>query len=219
MSVWDAINNAVEPSKHFFGLNTIDVWPCALVKGQGKVPFDDAVHANSQKRHAINICITPLPSSGLTYNTERETIAESADWAKYVLPSIHLLGLTPEQINNRYVQVELVKSGTYTKNGEVKDLTMPRYVAVYNSEAECEAAANAMFGKSSPATPAAAPAPAPTNGITRETALKFLPGLLASAGGDLDKASAILSTHNLLKDHFTINSPEVVDILAAQVMG
>lgn len=229
MSLLDVVNEAKEPSKHFFGLNEFDIWECVLAKGVGKVPFDAAMHKESEKRHAIKIVVSPLPGSGINYNTEREVIAESRDWAGIVLPTIHKLGLTPAQVDKHYVQIELVPARKYTdKNGEEKVATLPAYVAVYASQEECEAAASEFFGNGAgsvsssvpangngAAAPAAA-APAPA-GMTREAAVKFLPAMLAAAGGDPMKAAEILAKNPILSPFFDINSPEVLEILMKQV--
>ena len=48
----------VQPTFEIWGQAFVAVWKAALVKGEGKVPFDSKVHKNMV--HAIDISILPL---------------------------------------------------------------------------------------------------------------------------------------------------------------
>lgn len=212
---FESAGNAVEPSRHFFGLNMFDVWFCALVKGQGKVPFDPQVHQPGQKRTAVNISIAPLPGSGANFPIERNLIAESKEWAGVILPSIKALGLTPKELNGKYVHVEIVPTGeSYTdKAGVVKSKTTPKYLEVYGDETSCLAASNAFFGNYTEQQEEAFPV---GNGnAERDVALKFLPALINQAGKDPQRVAELLANNSLVAKYFNINSPEVVQLIAA----
>jgi hypothetical protein len=141
----EAANEVQPQTMHYFGQVLISAWYCALVKGSGKVPFDPGQH--DKKFTAIDLTLAPTANSKATYTIERQYIAEFKEWAGTVLPSLHALGSSPMAVNQKWCHVEMVKTGTYQKNGETKDLTSPRFLAVYTTEADCEAAAASFFGK------------------------------------------------------------------------
>lgn len=235
---WQAANEAKEPSRFYFGQVFADVWFCILVKGQGKVKFDPAQHKAGQRRTAIDLDLTPLVSSGLTFTVERDMIAESREWAGIVLPSLKALNIDLRALNRKWAKVELVPSRTYKdKEGNEKQATTFKFHAVFDTQAECEAAANAFFGQFTgddnppPLEPDSTPQqaqqqqpqqqvqqPMPTNGKNsdpqREVALKFLPALVQMAAGDPGKLNELISQNDLVSKYFTINSPEVIQLLA-----
>lgn len=207
---FDAMNDAKEPSSHFFGLNNFDSYFCVLEKGRGKVPFDTQIHDAGRRRTSIQITISPLPSSNAQYNLERNCIAESKDWTGTILPSIHTLGLTPRDLQDKYVHVELVKVGSYEKDGETKSKTMPKYVAVYNSEQECERAAAEFFGNGHTDTEQQPVSNGNTTaGSSNEALEKFVEILVKDNVGDEQKITEALAKSALLSKHFTIDSKEV----------
>ena len=180
--VWDAAEEAKELPKVYFGEVKFDPWFCVLVKGQGKVPFDPREHKAGQRRTAMDISITPLPSRGLDFITERSMIAESRQWAGTVLPSIKALGLSVQSLSGKWAQYEMVRTGrTWTNaDGETKHETVPKFLAVYDSEQEAEAAAEALFGGNGDGTSEPIPGfESSGNGDDpeRATAAKFLPAL------------------------------------------
>lgn len=213
---FDSANNAQVPSRHFFGLNMFDMYYCALIKGQGKVPFDPQMHQPGQKRTAINISISPLTGSKATFPIERQLIAEFGDWPTVIMPSIRALGLTAREMNGKFVKVELVPTGTYVKNGETKQLTTPRYLEVYADEATCQAASDALFNNHTEQPDEEAfPTKAPNGNGEREIALKFLPALVNQAGKDPQKVAELLAANNLVGRYFNLNSPEVIKLITA----
>lgn len=215
---FDSANNAQVPSKNFFGLNMFDMYYCALIKGQGKVPFDPNMHQSAQKRTAVNISIAPLTGSKATFPIERQLIAEFGDWPEVIMPSIRALGLTAREMNGKFVKVELVPTGTYVKNGETKQLTTPRYLEVFADEATCQAASDTIFSKANTEQldEEAFPAKAPNgNNPERDIALKFLPALITQAGKEPSKVAELLASNNLVGKYFNLNSPEVINLITA----
>ena len=214
LGLWDAAENAQEQPRVFFGEVQFNLWFCVLQKGIGKVPFDSAQHQPGQRRTAVDISIIPLPSRNLDFITERNLLAESRQWAGMVLPSIKALSTSPKALNGKWVKYELVRTGrTWTSNtdGETKHETVPKFLAVYNTEQEAEAAAAALFGGEEPAPVAEAPADDPE----RETAAKFLPAFWAQAGQDVAAFMGLVQGNPLTSKFFDLNSPEVMAIVTS----
>lgn len=213
---WQAMNEAEEPSKFYFGENTFDPWFCVLQKGVGKVPFDPQQHKAGQRRTAIEINIVPL-NSGFTI--ERSAIAESREWAGITLPSIKALGLEPQALHEKFVKVEMVPARKYTnKDGEERTATMPKYLAVYADRAACEAASKEMWsGESNNDDDSVEPFPAgpvPSssnggNGLPLKVQVNFAKALVNTAS-NMGEVSAKLAGANL---GAMLNNPEVVQYM------
>ena len=211
--VWESAENAKPPSSTFFGEVNLDVWFCALIKGEGKVPFDAVVHKPQQKRTAIDITITPLASRGVTWSIERGLIAESRQWAGMTLPSIKGLGVSPKELNGKYVRYEMKPTGrTWTgTDGAEKTETVPVFSALFQSEDECEEAANAFYN---------APADDDTKDVEqpstaeKETAAKFLPAFWAQAKGDVAAFDKLIIGNPLTGKYFTLSSPEALAVIS-----
>jgi len=218
--VWESAENAQLLPSIYFGQVHISPWFCVLEKGVGRVPYDPQVHRADQKRTALDIEIQPLPSSGLEFAIVRNLIAEDRDWAGTILPSIKALGIAPKDLHQKWARVDLVETGKkYTnRNGEEKKLTTLKFLEVYQTEAECEAAAAKLFGKTATDTPAPAAAPASSgNGnAEKETAKMFLPALWKQAGQDVTKFMELINNNPLTSKYFTVNSPEVLNLVTQQ---
>jgi len=177
---WEAAQEAQELPSTYFGEVKLDTWFCVLEKGIGKVPFDAETHRPRQRRTAIDISLTPLPSRGLDFITERHLIAESRQWAGVVLPSIKSLGISAKELSGKWAQYEMVRTGrTWTDDkGETHNETIPKFLKVYQSLDQAESAAAALFGGSEPE-----PAPGNGNGHDpqRDVAAKFLAPLWEQA--------------------------------------
>jgi hypothetical protein len=141
---WEAAENATVRTSDFFGKVQIDVWNCALIKGQGKVVYDPSQH--KQKATAVDIVILPIPEQNITFEVKKNMIAESKDWAAITLPSIKALGLTLRDLNGKYARVTTVPTGRQwtNKEGKTYDLTAYKFLEVYADEAACKAAFEAV---------------------------------------------------------------------------
>jgi len=228
--------NPPKPASEWYGQVMVNAWFCALVKGTGKVAWDpNTVDANGQplRRYTcIDLSLQPIANGDQVYPIERSVLAEFGEWVDICLPSLKDLGITNLQaLNNTWIRCEMVATGrTYTNsNGETKDATTFKFLQVFADEAACRAAYAAAHGGNGGGSVNAAPAPAatPANGNgakERETALKFLKPYVQNAwrksSGDLDKARTELATmianQALLAKYFTVDSPEVTDLLAAE---
>lgn len=214
-------------------------------KGQPKkekLPYNpDVTDANGQsyrRNTAIEIKLDPMTEKQFAGTIERNYIAEFGEWVDIVLPSLKDIGvMSLQDLNNAWVRAEMVPTGqTYTNgNGETKNSTTFKFIEIYPDEQTCRAAWQTARGS----------APAPTNGNgasyqaqqqvntptnggdnsrERETAEKFLKPYVTNAwrkcNGDIDKTRAELATmiagQTLLAKYFTVDSPEVLELLMAQ---
>lgn len=217
--IWDEVAD-YEPTRLIFGQIQADAYYCALIKGQGKVIWDPQQHGEDQKRHSIDVVIHPVREGAQPI--KREILVESREWYNVVNPSLKALGVHPRTLNGRWCRAELVVSGTYEKAGEQRQLTTVKFLEFYADEAGCRAAAAAQYGTSPQAElpPTPPPPPLPTNGGNptaanpeRETAKKFLPALWKVAGHDEAKFAALLANTPTIAKWFTMESPEVRDLL------
>lgn len=219
----DAANAEWNPVYTVYGQVTIDAWYCALVKGAGKVRFDASVHNADQRNTAVEIRIVPvLPGQR---DTVRSMIAESAEWAKIVKPSIIAVGLrNPRELQGYYVEAQLVPSGRkYTGTDQMeRDATTIKFARLFAGEDECVAAAEAARGhrrKSSAASQVATngattPAPVQTSSdAERLTVAKFLPALWKAANSDVTTFAELLAKNPLTHRHFDLSSPEVLAVI------
>lgn len=205
------------------GQITVQVYACVLQKGVGKMPFDPTMHKESEKRTAVDMFILPLDSNK---SLERRMVAQSDEWVKIVLPSLKDCGILDlRTLNGKYVRVKFEKTGRKYADkttGEEKEATTFKFIAIYNTEAELQAA-NGGAAPAQSTAPAAAASPAQGgNGgnAQRDVALKFLPTMVkswCSQGLDPEKVRAGLAANPLLSKHFTIDSPEVVAEMMKQV--
>ena len=214
-----ADNPQIKPAE-YFGKLEVDAWFCALVKGQGKVPFDGQQHPVDQRRTAIDLHVIPLAAHNMNYPMTRGVIAESPEWTKTVWPSLRDAGvqsLRDLKDTPRWCCVTTVSTGrTYQSNGVTKEATTFRFIALYASEAECQAAYNAQRGGDwLDDTPAAPTAPANGNGDReRETALAFAKILTKQSRSVVELGQRLLE-YPLVAKHFTVDSPEIEALIMA----
>jgi len=228
---WDTVNNPPEPTREVSGAVTINAWWCMLVPGVGKQPYDektvDPKTGNAPRRYtAIDLTIEPLVESGMTFPVQRTMLAEFGEWKETTLPSLRDIGvLDASVLNGKYAKIELVPTGRkYTNSqGEEKEASAVKFVAVYDTREACLAAMNG----DNPASPTPIVSPVPSNGNSgeKDTALKFAKAFVANAmhqaGGDLDKARGILApmmaNQPVISKHYTVDSPEILEMLAGEI--
>lgn len=222
----------------YYGQVSLEARPVVLVKGLGKVDFDPAVHAEDQKRMAVEVEINALAEMNLTFVPRRETIASASDWVLTMLPSIKVLGVTSMQMNGTWAKVRTVAQKnwdgspmTYTaRDGSTKERTTFEFVAIYPNEAACRAAYQADKGGTS-AAPApsgtqyqaaqpAAAAPGDTQSKEYKVALSFLKPIVVNACRGQSDPDVIrntlalnLSLNPTVGKFFTADSPEVATLI------
>jgi hypothetical protein len=230
LDAWERASNPTAFEGKFWGQLQLDAWLCALVKGTGKVPFDPAVH--ERPATALDMDIIPLAEMNIHSDKllKRNLIAESVDWSKTIWPSLRDLGIINlKDAPGKWFAVELVP--------QIKDpqYTVYKFVKLFASEAECRADYMATSGKQTldqvlgPVPTQAAPAPAaPTNGngAEKKAAFEFAKNIVgnvmrASTGKPLDEVmDAVgkkLAEYPIVSKYFTSQSPEVVELMMAQV--
>lgn len=219
-----ADNPQVRPAE-FFGKLEVDAWFCALVKGQGKVPFDGQQHPIDQRRTAVDLHVIPLADHKLNYPLSRGVIAESAEWTKIVWPSLRDLGvasLRDLKDSDRWCKVTTESTGrTYQSNGTTKEATTFRFLALYTSEAECQAAFTASRnGNGEDWLDAPAQTGPATNGTAhaeqreRETALAFA-RILVKQSHSIPEVGERFAQYPLVSRFFSVDSPEISEMIQA----
>lgn len=230
-SPWDVVNNPPEQTQEYYGEITLNAWFCMLASGQGKLPYDektlDAKTGKPVRRYtAIDLAITPIVESGLTFEVTRTMLAEFGEWKDTVWPSLRDLGvLDAATINGKFAKIAMIPTGRkYTdKTGVEREASSIQFLALYDSRDACVAAWKSAFGGSAPA------ASAPTNGnganTEQATALKFASAYVKNAarkaGKDLVKMREILEVElakqPVISKYFTVDSPEIVEMMTAEV--
>lgn len=219
--LWNEMDKAEVPPSVYFGKVNFDPFFCVLRKGEGAIVFDPNQHKPEERRTQIKIMITPLSSSTKQFLTERKVLAESREWVKITLASIKALGLqSVRDLENKWVQYVMEPTGrTYVgKDGIEKHNTMPKFLAVYDSEEAAEAAKKTMYAKSDedlglPFEPDHAPVNGGNGNAERKVAESFLASLVQMCGKDAAKVSTMLASQPLVNKYFTIDSPEVQALL------
>ncbi len=187
---FDPFASASDPvvkSYDLFGMVEINAWACALVKGQGKVPFDPQ-NASHKRYTAIDVFIQPLVEMDVRYpkSCEEHWVAEFPEWAKITLPSIKAAGFdNVREINGKWARVARVPNGkkyekkdraTGQPTGEFAEETTFKFVEFYASEDACRAAYLANGGQ-----PVATATETPVAQGDEATAYAFLKVIVSNA--------------------------------------
>lgn len=226
---WDVASEATLQPRSYFGQIQVDTWFCALVKGVGKEPFDPAKH--KQRATAVDISLLPIAEQNISFELKRETIAESPEWVRIIWQSLKDLGMTSlRDAHGKWAKMQQVPSGRKyrDKNGEEKEATTFRFLAIYPDEAACRAAYLADAGKTEePApAPAAVPTAAPSNGNGNgnhaAAIAKVKPFIMVYAkqnNYDLSKTQAACKGQKFITDAIDVEGDDfaaiVVEALAA----
>jgi len=224
------------PNYDLFGLVELTAFGCALIKGQGKTPWEALTpeqQAANKRVTAIQMYVQPLAEIDVKYPKQWECdwIAEYQTWASITLPSIKAMGFeNVREINGKWARIARVdsKDKPYDKKDAAGNLTGEKavkktfqFVEIYDTEEACRAAYLANGGKSAEAAaPVADPADA-----EKTAALAFLKVIVENAcnGKTItdDWKAAVntaLAQYPLVNKHFTAESPEVAK-LALPVLG
>lgn len=227
--------------REYFGQLTIDAWYCKLVKGQGKVPWDKNTDSIDSRMTALTVELQPVAGSNLTFALKRELIAESADWAKIMWPSLRTCGVqSVKEANGLWVKLVQEPTGRKyrsSRTGMEQDATTFKILAVYPSQAACEAAFAAIRGGASPdvddeirgvnfdgvtgiaeAQPKTQQAAMPLDDARkRETARQFLLAIARQKRGDLEAVKAAVATMPMITQAFDPESAEFLAVVAEAV--
>lgn len=214
-----------------YGQVDIDAWYCALVKGQGKVPYDPVTHKDMNRCTAIDLTVSPLAEMNLQFSITRSMIAESREWAGITWKSVKALGITSaRELKDRWAKVVLVPTGRTYRNsaGEEKEATTLKFLALYESEDACRQA----FYDETPATPddgnLTDDEPIPgfeseneildkddNNGDKAlETAIPFITAYAKMHGWDIEKTREACRTQPMIAKAIDVDSDEFAEIVA-----
>jgi hypothetical protein len=209
---FDAAMNADQAFTRWFGQIFADVWACALVKGEGKVPYDKDAHGDKRPATAIDLELVPVDDK-FTMTLKRNHVHFDDGWKYVVLPSLKAAGIDLRNLDRTWVALELDETGeTYTNNeGRTVKKTAFKFIETYPDRAACLAAYREYQNDDD--APATEPE-AKDNGKEKETARAFLKPLWMQSGGDRAKFADLLSSTAMVSDFFSIDSPEVQEVMS-----
>ena len=231
MPAYDPWNDAAEAqplASAFYGQIQIDTWPCVLVKGQGKVPFDSTQHSEDQRCTALEINVSPLAGSRANFTLARSIIAQSPEWYKFIWPSLKALGLkNPKDAVGKYCKLERVPNGKKyrsKRDSEERDEMVMKFLALYATEAECSAAYASDTGqKLGPSSLSDEPTlgfedaranAAPADDPQRKMAISFLKAIAKQHDGEMDAIRRAVGSVSLITMHFVPDSDEYLAVVA-----
>lgn len=214
----------VQPAYEIWGQAFVAVWKAALVKGEGKVPFDPTIHKSMV--YAIDLSIVPITEQNAKH-VERSLIQNSKEW-EMIQKSIKDLGVTPSEIDQKYVRIAFEPTGeTYNNaNGETKNKTFIKFLKVFKNEQECIADYGAVnMGDVAPATDDNAGVPA-AGQKEFESAKKLLEASIRSALKSVSEPEEVkalvlvkVKASPVMAQFFNADSPELDDMIAAALKG
>ena len=217
---FDRADSAKPASPKFWGRVNVNAYDCILQKGVGKIPFNPTQHKAGEMRTAIDLTVTLLPETVRKADTlQRGMVAESAEWTRVTLPSLKALGYTGlRSLNGMWCAVEFAGLGTfYTDNqGESRERQAFKFAGLYATEAECRKAYQDETGDVTSA-PIENVTPVAPVSDEKAMALTFVTALAKTAGGDKEKLAALIAQYPVVSKHFTVDSPEVAQLLQVPV--
>jgi len=179
-----------------------------------------------ERRTEVTFVVNPIEETGMTSLFTRSAICSNrGEWADIVWPSLRDdCGIKElRTANGKFAKIEVVKTGRkYTnRSGEEVENTTFKFLSLYDNQAACAAAYVADGGKPRTNT---VQADDPVGAIDmtrnadnaeREISKQFLPSLVKGAGGNREQLAMMLSSMAPLNKYFTVDSPEVVALMAA----
>jgi hypothetical protein len=214
--------------------NEMVAWPGAR---SGRVPFDPSVHREDQKVTEIYLALATFerPDGQPGFLVERRMIVASAEWRKITRPSLVRFGMLDlNKLKDKFGHLKMKGTGRKYINrmtGDEIEATAPELVGLYNTEAECKAAAEQFFAQRRSNQDddlddgLGAPMPVPTaiSGSSAPPAIEadktaarsFLLPLARQAKGDRSEMERLISRNEFVNRFFSIDSQEVQEALAS----
>ena len=229
---FDAVTAAAEAANtnERFGQAFVEVREVRLAKGLPKEDWDAERHDSEHHQWEITIRVDPLPEMGLTFFDRKEMIAGFGDFPWKVWPTLKALGVkNVGELHEAWVRYEMVPNGRkYTKRdtGEQRDELTFKFLEIYQDEDTCRMAYGASRGEVVHSTPSDdngageidmshGAGSVDNNDVERETARQFLQVLVNQHRSDRDALAKALAGMPMVSKYFTIDSPEVVQMLEA----
>jgi len=220
-----------------YGLLTTDAFLGLFLEGQrGAVPYDENAHGHLNKRPypCIRLIVTPLDPTRQVFEDDYAKFFNQ--YQNIVRPSLvamtdrvaQLKNLTEEQfnvlkeLNGMYVKCARAPYKSKSKDGSTEyNRVAHKLIEVYTNENECAIAFESETGQSATPEPIPFESPPVEADPERTTFATFLPALWSQAqnqatanGSDAkDELVTILAANPMLAVHFTIDSPEVKEVM------
>lgn len=227
MDAFDSAVNAAENRGIYYGKIEVSANYVVFSKGVGKLSYIENQHDAKDRRTEVSFVLSPIDEMGMANLVQRSIIAESDEWAKLVWPSLRD-GCNVKNLRDtdgKFVKIHLIPNGRSwddKKTGEKREGTTMKFTAIYASEAACKTAfiddGNSVRVPTAPDSTAAAMAVDMTpNAVNpeRETAKAFLPALVKSSAGNPTMLATMITGMPIISKFFTIDSPEVRELMVA----
>lgn len=227
-----AVEEAERPFTMFGQLETSASF--VMFVNSKKVAWIEGQDNPRDRRTEVTMIINPIEESGLVnLSTKNVICSNNNEWATIVWPSLRdeCKVANLREADRKWFKVETVKTGkTFVskKTGETVANTTFKFVAMFNTHAECAAAYLAdgnsirtdatkgtLNGGAHSTMDDAAAIDMTPNDERRQTALAFLPALVNAAKKDKTVLSSTFASMPMISEFFTVNSPEVVALLNA----
>lgn len=227
---YDPFDAAITPAPdEWFGQVRIEAFVGFFQTGVGPVHYDENVHGPDQKHYLIvHFEFVPIDVTRRIFSRHLGTWSTVLEYTEVLLPSLkaltdeiaHIKGLFLGQFNfmreadGMYFQCLRVPN---PDNKENESWTTMKFEEVYPDEAACVAAWEAHSGKEIGGSqvadlPFMPDEQAPVDPL-RASMASFLPALWAQAAGDMIKMQNLLDANRMVGQHFTVESPEVVEVM------
>lgn len=213
-----------ESAAQYFGKLDVSAQFVVLKAGEKKRAWLEGEPLDGRTTE-VSMRLNPLDCTGMTKMVERQVISNSGEWSRTVWPSLRDLGIKAlGELRGKWAHVAMVENGrkwTNKEGQEVKGSTF-KFVALFDLESDAVKAWESQFGGSQAHTPssngtngngAANPAVSPINDAEKAAAAQFLPHIVNANKTDLDKLAATLASMSPINKYFTVNSPEVQQLL------
>lgn len=231
-SAFDSAVATAENKGIYYGQIHLTADYVVLLKGYGKLSYIEGQHDPKDRRVEIGMVLSPIDEMGITNLIRRSCIDSFTEWTKIVWPSMRDICKVkrPDELDGKYIKVQLVQCGTYPdkKTGEEREKTAMKFLTVYSDESTCKSAfatdgntpreaqqtMSTAHTQSAADTMAVDMTPAASN-TERQTALMFVETLVKQTAGNRDQLAQLISTMPFIAKWFSVDSPEVKQMLAA----
>ena len=228
---WDDSQDGEKPANtgRYWGQLQLDRWNCQLVKGQGKIAWDEA--SGKKPTVAVDLLVSPLPEMAIKYSVERRMVNFEAAWTRVSHPSLKAAGVTDlRKVTGLWALVEVAPTGEtyYSKkdqdaNGnplpgaKPKEKTGLKIIRIFADEAECRADYLAAQNGAAPAPATSTPPMQAAEDDGKAKAFPFMrvvvSNVVKKSGTDLAVIAEEIAKFPMVRDHFTVDSPEVQEII------
>ncbi len=232
---FDDASDATIPPSEYYGEFLIDAWSIAgYVKGQYQPVWDENNPLHKTKQTAIKMIVLPLDECGLSFQVERNAVAQDvkSGWIKITWKTAKELGIhNARELNGKFVKVILTKTGdsyrkkdevTGERTGDLVEKTTFEFLKIYENKEACVADYLSQYqAKNAPQNVTTQAEPVNQE---RETALKFAVAIVANAyREDEEKMRELVSKKfaemPMIGNHISVDDEEVVKMMVDIATG